>query len=212
MQKYSSTARKKLTSTELREFRSKISTLKKQGLIKPSLDARSARPFFISRGKTLAEIVNKESSRLSKLTESVPAATKAQKDLGDLNLLPLNRAVSVRDFPVPAKTLPKFLNEISTRSPELGKLKRKGERFAFSIDGNRSYQLYDDLDDLAEALEKYESFMTATPSDNRKLYDVLKIVRWNKTRKEWKPAKQKLSKTKLAEKRKQDRRTKKKKK
>lgn len=183
IEKFSS---KTLSGSELKRFRHAVSELKKQGLIKRSIAAGSARPYFLSEGKTLREIVNKHASSLQPL-KSAPKKPP---------LAPLSKPISVREFPHKHKSLAGVFSDLKKNSAEINKLKKPDEKFGFQIDGIRSYAIYSDIEDLIERLEDSGGIQQVLKKrqDSQELFSKLKIVRWNQSAKLWKPGPQKAKK------------------
>jgi hypothetical protein len=179
IKKFSS--KKPLDKSDLKEFRYYVAQLKQKKLT--SRAARSARPYFISDGKTLAELVNKNASKLKPYSPPVPKQSK----------LPLRRPISVRDFPVKHNSLAGVLRDLDENSAAINKLKNSDEKFAFEIDGIRSYAIFYDIKDLSEYLSESAGIQQVLQkrTKSQELFKALKIVRWNKTATEWKPGPQK---------------------
>lgn len=177
----------RLSASELKEFRSEVSRLKKSGLIKKTVNARQARPYQLSNGKTLREIVN------------------ANTELGPSKFY-------VRDLPIERKSLSAVFNDIEkdpALAARINAMKKPSEKFAFEIDGTRSRQLFDDIQDVIDLAFKYGHFdggVGGQPGPhgskdvfhNRRksiaLYNSLKLVRWDKGKRAWrdyKPPKRK---------------------
>lgn len=192
---------KHLSASELKEFRRYVSQLKKEGKIKTSIDARSARPYFLSNGKTLQSIVNKN------LSETKLPASKPRKQ----------KSFYVRDLGLKAKSLATAFNEIE-KNPKLIKrinsMLKPGERFAFDIEGTHSMMTFPDIELLIDEAFKYGKDIKGNPrmpwgsqdiyhkrSKSVALFDKLKIVTWNKGLTEWrstthpKPKKKKAKKS-----------------
>jgi hypothetical protein len=165
-------AKKKLTTKELRDFRSYVSQLKSKGLIPKSTDAKTARPYFIRGGKTLAESVNKYHNELTPKPELVKLGKPG---------------ISIVDFPPPAtlkhKSLAGILNEIETRGPELDKLKKPDESWAFSIHGTRGYVTFKKINLFAEFMKESAGIQQVLHKrqKSQNIVEGLKLVRWNKT-------------------------------
>lgn len=183
-----------LSSKELREFRSLVSKYKKAGLIKGKVDARSARPSFVRGGKSLAAQVN-----AAQKIKTVKQAKTTPK------LAPLDKPVSFRNLPsVNKKSLAGVLNSIEENADAINATKKQEENFGFKIYGSKSYRVFEDVRDLIKYLEKYK---TINEVQHKRLEsdDVLSnlvLVRVNKTANQWKPEKQKFTKTKLEQHRK----------
>ena len=77
--KYSSRIGKQYTASELKEFRSQLSTLKKQGLVGGKVNTRTARPSDVRGGKPLREYVAKYDDVLSGKATAVPLARLGNK-------------------------------------------------------------------------------------------------------------------------------------
>lgn len=172
------TSHGKLSSAELKEFRAKVAALKKAGKLPASrskTNPRTARPSMKRGGKTLAEIVNK-----TRLPKKPPLA-------------PLGKALSIRDFPTKHKSLAGVLKDLEEHGDEINALKRPDENFAFQIDGIRSYAVFGSIQQFARSLAESAGIQQVLKKrqDSQELYNSLKIVRWNKTAKEWKPKAQK---------------------
>jgi hypothetical protein len=161
-----------LSGAELKSFRSHVSALKKQGKIKASIDARSARPYFLSGGKTLQEIVNKNVSK----TENIPSRAKARSPF------------LLRDAPgIKQKGLAAIFNQIEKDPALLARieaLKKPGERWAFEIDGTPSMHAYPDLELLIEDTFKYTGTKASQSiyskrDKSARLGSRLKLIRWD---------------------------------
>lgn len=168
------------TSSELRLFRSAVSQLKKQGIIKASVDARSARPYFVRGGKTLAEVVNKNRSKLTvpksvtlpkTLSESPakPASTNTRKISTPVsvapstaktaapNLLPKAKknSIGIRDFPTKAKSLSTVFHEMLKDPAKFDALKNPKEYWGFRIAGTDSRGVYPNVETMIEDAFRY---------------------------------------------------------
>lgn len=175
-------SKKPLTPSELKQFRASVSSLKKQGLIPKSVDARTARPYFVRGGKTLAEIVNK-------YNEPKPSAKPSDSP----RLAPLKRPISLRDLPGnKRKSLASLFRDIEndpSLEAKINALKKPDEFFTFEIEGTRSIYPYRDIGLLLERF-KYEGKQAAFDIYHKRqksidLFSKLKIVRWNDTATEW---------------------------
>jgi hypothetical protein len=178
-QKFPSKFGKRLSPSELKQFRAYVSQLKKRGLIRKGISAKTARPVQISGGKTLQEIVNKS-------LKTIPPK-EAPK------LLPIRTPISVRDFPVKHKSLALVLSDLEANAKEINALKRPGEYFAWEVDGIKSYGIFADIELLARELGESAGIQQLfhKRSQGTTFINKLKIVRWNKRAKDWKPAPQK---------------------
>lgn len=205
-------SKKPLSPSQLKEFRSAVASLKRQGLLKGSVDARSARPYFVRGGKTLAEQVNKNLDKIqpvNRSTKTVGRTSRAKLQPKAPELKPLNTPISVRDYPLNARGLASTIKGLDENFAEINKLKRPREKFGFEIDGIRSYAIFYDIRDLAEYLSESAGIQMVLKrrQQSAELFSKLKLVRWNRTAKEWKPGPQKLTKTQ-AERRKKRRKQK----
>ena len=178
------TPKQVLDAKELRRFRSFVSQLKKQKLVS-GVDARSARPGMIRplgpKGgrKSLAEIINKNHKLLT------PPSKLPQKP------------IFIRDFSTGTTNLATLFRQIE-RDPSLAAKidakKRKGERWAFQINGTDSLSLFADIRLLIDDAFRYEGIKPpyGSPdvfhkrSKSADLFRKLKLVRWSKTATEWK--------------------------
>lgn len=178
------TPKQKLDAKQLRQFRSYVSQLKKKGIVS-GVDARSARPGMIRPAgpkggrKTLAELVNKNHKQL------IPPAK-----------LPV-KPIFIRDFSSGTTNLATLFRAIE-RDPDLAAKidakKKKGEKWAFQIDGTDSLNIFGDIRLLIDDAFRYEGIRPpyGSPdvfhkrSKSTNLFGKLKLVRWNKTATEWK--------------------------
>lgn len=166
----------KLSPSELRTFRSAVASLKKQGLIKGKVDARTAQPFFLRGGKTLAEQVNAASKKVV-----LPSVLK-----------PANKLFTLRNLPGKKyKSLAQLVKDIEENGASFDKLKHRDEKWAFQINGSNSLKTYENIDQLLEMFHypRDNPFTgirhTSTPENSEFIFDNLKLVRWTKTNREW---------------------------
>lgn len=154
----------KLTSAELRAFRSRVSELKKQGLIRQGLSARSARPYMVSRGKTLAEIVNKSYE---------PPKPKLLRAKSPISIVDIDkeRPELKRHF----KTLSSQLRYLENHADEIDSLKKPDEYFTFRIHGTDSRTPYKSIEQLLQEFQKYRGIK------GQEILGSLQIIRWNET-------------------------------
>lgn len=174
------TRKGKLSPTELRAFRARLKSLQKQGLVRDDLTISSARPFNISGGKTLAEIVNKS------FEPPKPTPVKLTKS----NLLPAKKPIELRelpDSPVTHKTFTKALNDIEKDAPALNKLKKSDEYFTFRIYGNDSLIPFRDMESLLDYLNKYRNDKGAfhKPKWNTEVTGNIQIMRFTGSTAQW---------------------------
>jgi DNA primase len=169
IRKFSS--KKNLKPLELKEFRNYVSQLKKQGKIKGSIDARTARPARLSGGKTLAEIVNANRPSLKQFTPAFK--------------LPKQTPYKLLDLPgLKGKTLHEVLHEIAENPQRYDSALEPGDRIAMEIEGSGTLNFYSDLSTMAEEFEHYKTFTESDAGEQKELLASLKIVRWpaNKTK------------------------------
>ncbi len=192
-----SVTNKLISLTELKEFRNYVSQLKKQGVITSKRSARLARPSNIVNGKTLAELVNKHSSDLKRFKPAVRVAP-VLPSLPKLKKLPLNRPVSIRNFPHKGKSLAEFFRQIEkdpAYAASLDAMKDPRDKWGFEMSDElgiptRSVTLFPNLEMMADqsfrgsgGADHADIFDSATNS--RKLYGMIRLVRWNGTVTEW---------------------------
>ena len=148
--------------------------MKKAGKLPSKTDPKVAQPYFVRGGKTLAEIVNKANE---------PPKPKAPK------LNPLAKPISIRDFPIKHKSLAGVLKELEENAADIDKLKRPGEKWAFQVDGIRSYRTFEDIGLFVQEMLDSAGIQQVLKKRqaSQELYNSLKLVRWNKTATEWKP-------------------------
>lgn len=107
-----------------------------------------------------------------------------------------SKVFSIRDLKLKGRSLAAAFNEIE-RSPELAReinaALKPGEKFAFSIDGTRSRQIFPDIEALIDEQFKYLSVdgpwgspdIYHNRSKSRRLFDKIEIIRWNKSQAKW---------------------------
>jgi hypothetical protein len=181
--------KKSLSGSNLREFRSYVSQLKKQGVIPKSVDARSARPYFKRGGKTLAEIVNRNHAKLTPHPTLSPGVTPAKTKLADGPL-------AIRDFATNQKglaTLFRDMEKDDALAARVDAMKRDDEMWGFRIEGTDSMHIFADIRLLIDEAFKYgkrigpygteDIFHKRSKSVD--LLDKLVLVRWNKGPSAW---------------------------
>ncbi len=189
-------AAKKLTADQLRKFRSDVSALKKQGLIKASIDARKAKPHFLSKGKPLLDIVRKNKSKIPPKKIPVP------KPIEQTNLVKVGSNLVIEKFNFKHKSLAGMLRDMKEHAAEIDALKREEEYWGVKINGIKSYSIYDSVELIADEYLKYEKVsdngMFRDRKVSREFAESFTIVRWNKSGAAFKPGPQKLTKNQLA--------------
>lgn len=183
---------KTISGQSLTEFRNYVSQAKKLGLVPASTDARTARPYFIRGGKTLAETINKNKSKLKPFNPSVKKAKS--------KLLSPDKPISIRDLPIKGKSLATALKEMERDPSKFDALKRSNERWGFQV-GKEQYgsiQIFGDIDLMVDYLRHYDGnaerasnsvFHKRSKSD--RLFQSFKLVRWTGTNNEWKKFREK---------------------
>lgn len=190
---------------DLKKFRHQVAELKKAGLIK-NVDARSAQPFMIRQGKTLAESVKKFDDVLSGKVQPVKLPPKKIKELGyekatvgkqSYAMVPVSAGEKVKvekgtvvveepkgikriKLSVPFHRLEQWAKDMKRNKKRIDKMKANNEYFAFKLFDNRSWNVYRSIDDLIDELRAYESFdYTAHQSDRKqqKYFKELEIIR-----------------------------------
>lgn len=191
----------------LKEFRSYVRQLKRQGILTGKIDPKVARPNFVRGGRNLADIVNRHRAKLKPVTPAKPTPPAAPKKTAAKagKLLPARTPISFRDLPIEARSLGQAIHELSQNSKAFDKLKRKDEKFAFQIDGIHSVAVFPDMERLTNYLGNSDGIqyvLQKHQKDAQFIFDSIKLVRWNGSNREWKPKPQKWSAEKLARSRK----------
>lgn len=181
---------KKLSGTNLREFRNYVSQLKKQGVIPNSVDARSARPYFRRGGRTLADYVNKNHKRLEPYTKpgGLGVPTKAER----LAQGPLE----IRDFATNQTDLARLFRDIESDdalAARIDSMKRNDEMWAFRIEGTDSHHIFADIRLLIDEAFRYGK--QVGPYGHRdifhdrgrssELFGRLQLIRWKQGPSAW---------------------------
>lgn len=173
-------AQRKLTAEQLRKFRTAVSTLKKKGLVKKSIDARNAQPYQLSEGKSLRELVKKFDDVISEKVEPVKLPKKKVADYKragyetykDRVLVPklANDKVTVTKddeikvtdkrtkiqhikLAVPYRNLRQWLQDMQKDSLRINAMKRRNEFFGYKIGHNHSWNLYRTIEFLIDEIE-----------------------------------------------------------
>ena len=150
----------KSSQSDLKQFRHAVSILKKKGLVKKSIDVRTAYPSQLSGGKSLRELVKKFDDVISDKAAAVklpPAKVKAYKQAGyettkDRVLVPKLRGdrvtvtkdneIKIREkktgisrikMAVPYHTLKQWLEDMRKNSLRINAMKRRNEFFGYTI-------------------------------------------------------------------------------
>lgn len=176
---------KKLSSSNLREFRNYVSQLKSQGVLPSSVKTGSVRPYFKLKGRTFADIVNKNHRRLVEYRP--PASSRPTLAQGPL---------SIRDFKTNQKDLAVLFRDIERDrelSSRIDTKKRPDERWAMRIDGTDSMNIYASIDLMIDDLFKYgpgvgpygSRDIFHDPKRAKALLPKLQLIRWNKGISAW---------------------------
>jgi len=175
------TRKGKLSSSELKAFRSRVSELKKQGLVKSTVKVGSARPYQLSGDKTLAEIVNKSYE---------PKLARAGSPLTITDLRKAIPSLPEKEF----STMSSTLNYLEAHADEIDKLKRPEDYFAFQIDTSRgvadSMIPFRDIGSMMAEINKYRNvpghaFNKRFGSAHNNITGPIKIVRFTGTAKQY---------------------------
>ena len=170
-QRYSS--KRPLSATDLKEFRSHVARLKKQGVIPSNVDARSARPYFVRGGKTLAEYVNKDLN---------PPAPKPK-------LATARQPITVRNLPnTKHRSLAGLLKDMEEHADEINALKKPDEFFGFRIAGTDSIAPYRTIKLLIDELKEsagIQYLFNRRSRSAKEVFDTLQIIRWNQPPGQW---------------------------
>lgn len=195
-------SRKTSSPQELKLFRSALAQLKKRGVIDVKIDARSARPYFVRGGKTLAELVNKNSASVqaSKLPPSVkplltlykrsaPKSVTKQAPKTPAKLLPANRPIKFRKLPGQSKNnLVDTLSDLESNPQRFNQLKRDDEYFGARLYGSDTYKVFRTVQELERYMERYQ--FEGTPED---IIQEISLIRWTGTQASWQRERRGLS-------------------
>jgi hypothetical protein len=185
---------KKLSGSNLREFRSYVSQLKKQGVLPASVKTGSARPYFKVKGRTLADYVNRNHRRLTEVAGSPPSNVSRETSKPTLAQKPFH----IRDFATNQKDLAVLFRDIERDrelSARIDAKKRPDERWAMRIDGTDSLNIYASIDLMIDDLFKYSGHGLTGPYGTRDIFHdkkkaqallpKLQLIRWNRGIGEW---------------------------
>jgi hypothetical protein len=186
---------KKLSGSNLREFRSYVSQLKKQGVLPAKLKTGTVRPYNKVGGRTLADWVNQNHRRLTE----VKSSPKTNPKLHSENKPTLAQApFHIRDFATNQKDLAVLFRDIERDrelSARIDAKKRPDERWAMRIDGTDSLNIYASIDLMIDDLFKYSGHGLSGPYGTRDIFHdkkkaqallpKLQLIRWNRGIGEW---------------------------
>lgn len=174
---------KKLSGSNLREFRNYVKQLKQQGVLPASVKTGTVRPYNKVKGRALADYVNRNHRRLVefKPTEKPTLASGP---------------VSIRDFKTNQKDLAILFRDIErdrSLADKIDTKKRPDERWAFRIDGTDSMNIYSSIDLLIDDAFKYAKIngpynspdVFHDPKKARALLPKLQLIRWKTGIGEW---------------------------
>jgi hypothetical protein len=179
---------KALPPAQLKKFRAQISILKKNGLIRKSVDARSVTPTAALKAavRKYASVI----SGKSKVVTVKPAIAKKLARSGYQTPKPNRVIISKKqkinskgiitrtsptpqgnvvqiDLPADKSTLLAFLTDLKTRDNEFLKYKPKGYRLGFTFFGNRSYATYQNFEQISNSLfNSYDRIQRAFEEDD----------------------------------------------
>jgi hypothetical protein len=196
----------KLSSEELRQFRTKVSKLKKQGLVPSSLDARSVQPTTKSAGKKLSTLVSKFDDVTSGKATAIrvkPAQLKALRKAGfetakgrvivphsateTAKLKTGQVAITSKTgmervvLPVEYHNLNQYVKDAKSNAVLIDRMKKNNEYFGIRLYGGQRANFYSNIQALLDDLAKYESIATpGTRSDQSEIYKHLEIVKLNR--------------------------------
>jgi hypothetical protein len=192
---------KKTTQSRKAKSSTKLPALKKAAkkAVKKSSSPKKSSAQKPSAKKQSKKVQPVNSPRKAKVFDSyvdVPNPKKKRKTP------PRARPISKRELPVKYHGLARTLVEIEKNSDKINKLKRPGEKWAFEIDGIRSWATFNHIDHFAQYLRESEGVrhLFRRHKQAEQFWRALKLVRWNGTATEWKPSAQKLNSTQLARK------------
>lgn len=174
---------KKLSGSNLREFRNYVSQLKKQGVLPAKVKTGTVRPYNKVGGRTLADWVNRNHRQLVEF-KPTEKSTLASGPL------------SIRDFKTNQKDLAVLFRDIERDRSLAAKIdvkKRPEERWAFRVDGTDSMNIYANIELLIDDAFKYAKINGPYNSpdvfhDSKKakaLLPKLQLIRWKSGIGEW---------------------------
>lgn len=201
------------TPSELRKFRKAVSILKKRGLLTGTydrsglpIDARSAYPSGLVKGKKLSTLVKKFDDVVS--GKVVPLKASPQKlkqfrkagfrtgsgrifvDVSATESAKLHKGEIVKTsrlgietvhIPVPYHNLEQYLRDIQKDHKRINRMKRNNENFGFRFYGNNSIMAYSDIGDAIDDFTKYDAVIDAdTASEQSEVYAHLVIIKIKK--------------------------------
>jgi hypothetical protein len=196
----------KLSSEELRQFRTKVSKLKKQGLLPSHLDSRSVKPTTKTSGKNLFTVVNKFDDVVSGKATAIrvkPGQLRALQKAGFETakgrvIVPHSATetaklkagkVSITSktgmervvLPVEYHNLNQYVRDAKDNAVLIDRMKRNNEYFGIRLYGGQRANFYSNIDALLDDLAKYESIVTpGTRIDQQEIYKHLEIVKLNR--------------------------------
>jgi len=184
----------------IRAFRRAVSRLKQQGIVRQSIDARRAQPYWLSGGNRLSDLIKRYSNVASgnatvvKLTKDETAKFAAQgyrtvgkgankrviiPHMPDERVFVSHGYVTIKhpsgiervQIPVPYHNLEQYLTEIQAKRKSLNKLKNTNEYFGFRFFNHRSSMYSRDIGLLIGELVKYDSVQATINTKNAKQMD-----------------------------------------
>lgn len=183
---------KKLSGSNLREFRSYVKQLKEQGVLPARVKTGTVRPYNKVNGRTLADYVNRSHRRLTEVSSSPKTNPKLHKPA--LAKAPFH----IRDFATNQKDLAVLFRDIERDrelSAKIDAKKLPGERWAFRVDGTDSLNIYASIDLMIDDVFKYSDHGLSGPYGTRDIFHdskkakallpKLQLIRWNRGIGEW---------------------------
>ena len=181
-----------LIGEKLREYRTYVKQVKDLGLVKTPVKTSLASPFGKGKGPRGGEvkIVDVINRNRDKLTPYVSPESRRIKVASPL---------SVRNLPGKPQSLAATLKDLTENADAINALKKPRERFAFQVGDIRSYYTFSDIRLMADFLGESAGIQQVLRkrSQSQELFSALKIVRWNRDVRFWKPDKQKLTPAQL---------------
>lgn len=190
-------------TVSLKSFRSAVALLKKQGLLRGRVDARSVTPetkigrfhasTIVNRydaivsGKATAIKVPKKTLRAfsrkpgygtanGRLIVPHAATEKVKRQGENFAVRSANGSERVK-IPVPFKNLRQYLRDMRKNETEINRMKRDNEYFGIRLFGNHRANFYGDIDMLIDDLEKYEIVTGSSRYDQIEAFENLEILR-----------------------------------
>lgn len=186
---------KKLSGSNLREFRNYAKQLKAQGVLPARVKTGTVRPYNKVNGRTLADWVNRNHRRL---TEAPGSPKSNPKLIKSANTTLAKAPFHIRDFATNQKDLAVLFRDIE-RDRDLARRidakKLPDERWAFRVEGTDSLNIYASIDLMINDVFKYSGHGLSGPYGTRDVFHdskkaktllpKLQLIRWNRGIGEW---------------------------